>query len=103
MVSRHALNKRMTDMNNSHMMHIPSGFPILALKSNNQILLPQSFTIDLNENRIYVKTDAGLIPMEDLRYVTAMDSEEIAKRFDPSVLVVREFNGRLQIKDPRYV
>lgn len=90
-------------MHNSHMIHKPSGFPLLALKSNNQVLLPQSFTIDLNENRIYVKTDAGLIPMEDLRYVGIMDAPEIEKRFDSSVLEIRAFNGRLRIQEAKYL
>lgn len=84
-------------MYHSHMMHKPSGFPLLALKQNNQVLLPESFTIDLNENKIYVKTDAGLIPMDDLRYVGIMDAPEIEKRFDPSVLEIRAFDGRIKI------
>lgn len=88
---------RMTNMHNSHMMHKPSGFPLLALKQNNQVLLPESFTININENKIYVKTDAGLIPMDDLRYVGILDAPEIEKHFDSSVLEIRAFDGRIKI------
>ena len=62
--------------------------PVYVLKKYNQIIIPISFSIDINpnniekESRIMVETNGfGTIPLEDLRYINISDKDWFEKDY----------------------
>jgi len=66
---------------------------VLTNDGKRQIIVVQGFVFNTNERAMYVKSDAGLIPFNDLRNLLQKDDDLLYARWERDQIEIRQWDG----------
>jgi hypothetical protein len=67
---------------------------VLEIHDKKTLIFPKEIVTDVFEQKVYIRCEHGLIPLDELSLPTHQDEAWISKDFNMSIFEIKEWGGR---------